>query len=70
MDKAKFEKEMHEAKERLHLINDASAGNLSVKEHIHEYLISYAILNASDEDFKKALENGKEKHREELNGPK
>ena len=70
MDKAKFKKEMQAAKERLHLINDAAAGNLSVKEHIHEYLVSYAILNASDEAFKRALENGKEKYREELNGLK
>ena len=61
MDKVNFEKEMQEAKERLHLISDAAGGDLSVREHIHEYLVCYAILNASDEDFKRALENGKEK---------
>ena len=65
MDKVKFEEEMQEAKERLHLINEAAAGNLSVREHIHEYLVCYAILNASDEDFKRALKNGKEKYEEE-----
>jgi len=69
MDKAKFKKEMKAAKERLHLIHDAAAGNLSVREHIHEYLVCYAILNASDEDFKRALKNGKEKY-EEKHGSK
>ena len=55
---------MDEAKERLHLINDTAEGNTFVRETIEEYLVCYAILNASDEDFKRALKNGKEKAKE------
>ncbi len=55
---------MDEAKERLHLINDAAEGNTFVRKTIEEYLVCYAILNASDEDFKRALKNGKEKAKE------
>jgi len=57
MDKAKFKEEMNRAKERLYSMRE----NLDIKELIDEYLISYALLNMSDEAFQNALKKAREK---------
>ena len=61
MDKAKFKEEMNRAKERIYSMRETAGGKLSIKEHIDEYLISYALLNMSDGAFQNALKKAKEK---------
>lgn len=48
---------MNRAKERLYSMRE----NLDIKELIDEYLISYALLNMSDEAFQNALKKAREK---------
>jgi len=68
MDKAKFDKKIHRAKERLHQMNDVSRhqkdiGDLMDMTYIEERLVSWALLNMSDKEFKNQIRQVEDKNK-------
>ena len=79
MDKAMFDKKIHKAKERMYQMNDVSRqqkdnGDLMDMTYIEQRLVSWALLNMSDKEFKNEIRQIEDKnktlYRKELNGPK
>mgnify|MGYP001261446048 FL=1 len=60
MDKATFDKKIHRAKERMYQMNEVSRQqkeNEDLKDmtYIEERLVSWALLNMSDKEFKNQI---------------
>ena len=68
MDKATFDKKIHRAKERMHQMNDVSRqqkdnGDLMDMTYIEQRLVSWALLNMSDKQFKNEIRQIEDKNK-------
>jgi len=68
MDKTTFDKKIHRAKERLHQMHDVSRhqkdiGDLMDMTYIEERLVSWALLNMSDKEFKNQIRQVEDKNK-------
>lgn len=68
MDKATFDKKIHRAKERMYQMNDVSRqqkdnGDLMDMTYIEQRLVSWALLNMSDKQFKNEIRQVEDKNK-------
>ena len=68
MDKAMFDKKIHKAKERMYQMNDVSRqqkenGDLMDMTYIEQRLVSWALLNMSDKEFKNEIRQIEDKNK-------